>query len=114
MSGVYTVASDVYSFGVVLLELLTGRKPIDLWVLPSSPSSLTPNLVVKLCFSLAQFLRNRPKSEQSLVKWAAPLLSDYEALEEILDPKLTGERPTAVALARFAEVTTRCLQVCCQ
>ena len=29
MSGVYTWQSDVYSFGVVMLELLTGRKPLD-------------------------------------------------------------------------------------
>ena len=29
MSGMYTAKSDVYSFGVILLELLTGRKPVD-------------------------------------------------------------------------------------
>jgi serine/threonine protein kinase len=29
-SGKLTVKSDVYSFGVVLLELITGRKPVDL------------------------------------------------------------------------------------
>jgi serine/threonine protein kinase len=29
MSGTYSVQSDVYSFGVVMLELLTGRKPLD-------------------------------------------------------------------------------------
>lgn len=29
MSGRYTLKSDVYSFGVVMLELLTGRKPLD-------------------------------------------------------------------------------------
>jgi serine/threonine protein kinase len=29
MTGVLTQKSDVYSFGVILLELLTGRKPVD-------------------------------------------------------------------------------------
>lgn len=32
-SGKLTDRSDVYSFGVVLLELITGRKPVD----PSQP-----------------------------------------------------------------------------
>jgi serine/threonine protein kinase len=29
MTGQLSQKSDVYSFGVVLLELLTGRKPVD-------------------------------------------------------------------------------------
>lgn len=29
MTGQLNAKSDVYSFGVVLLELLTGRKPVD-------------------------------------------------------------------------------------
>ncbi|KAH1240116.1 Proline-rich receptor-like protein kinase PERK1 [Glycine max] len=46
-SGRLTAKSDVYSFGVVLLELITGRKPID---------------------------EKKPFDERNLVKWASPFL----------------------------------------
>lgn len=39
MTGQLNSKSDVYSFGVVLLELLTGRKPVD-HTLPRGQQSL--------------------------------------------------------------------------
>lgn len=43
-TGKLTEKSDVYSFGVVLLELITGRKPVD----TSQPSG-QENLVEWVC-----------------------------------------------------------------
>ncbi|KAF7822346.1 proline-rich receptor-like protein kinase PERK8 [Senna tora] len=63
-SGKLTEKSDVYSFGVVLLELITGRKPVDV---------------------------SQPIGDESLVEWARPLLIealDNEDFDIIVDPKL--------------------------
>jgi len=57
--GQITDKADVYSFGVVLLELITGRKAIDI---------------------------NRPKGEQCLTEWARPLLEERGTLP--VDPRL--------------------------
>ncbi|BAT99215.1 hypothetical protein VIGAN_10061500 [Vigna angularis var. angularis] len=63
-SGKLTEKSDVYSFGVVLLELITGRKPVDV---------------------------SQPLGDESLVEWARPLLShsiDTEEFSSLADPRL--------------------------
>nr|CAD1824180.1 unnamed protein product [Ananas comosus var. bracteatus] len=59
-SGQITEKADVYSFGVVLVELVTGRKAIDI---------------------------NRPKGQQCLTEWARPLLEEY-AIDKLIDPRL--------------------------
>ncbi|KAJ6327341.1 hypothetical protein OIU78_014257 [Salix suchowensis] len=82
MSDHYTLKSDVYSFGVVMLELLTGRKPFD---------------------------SSRPRSEQSLVRWATPQLHDIDSLSKMVDPELKGLYPVK-SLSRFADVIALCVQ----
>ncbi|KAL3351231.1 hypothetical protein AABB24_019704 [Solanum stoloniferum] len=80
MTGQLTQKSDVYSFGVVLLELLTGRKPVD---------------------------HTMPRGQQSLVTWATPRLSE-DKVQQCVDPKLKGSPPKAVA--KMAAVAALCVQ----
>ncbi|KAG5084586.1 hypothetical protein JHK84_054624 [Glycine max] len=82
LSGQYTLKSDVYSFGVVMLELLSGRNPFD---------------------------SSRPRSEQSLVRWATPQLHDIDALAKMVDPAMKGLYPVK-SLSRFADVIALCVQ----
>ncbi|KAF5473380.1 hypothetical protein F2P56_009995 [Juglans regia] len=81
MTGQITQKSDVYSFGVVLLELLTGRKPVD---------------------------HTMPKGQQSLVTWATPRLSE-DKVKQCVDPKLNNDYPPK-AVAKLGAVAALCVQ----
>ncbi|XP_028552879.1 probable serine/threonine-protein kinase PBL23 isoform X5 [Dendrobium catenatum] len=63
MFGQVSTKTDVYAFGVVLLELLSGRRPINSMGI---------------------------KGDQSLVMWAMPILQSGK-YQELMDPRLDGK-----------------------
>ncbi|XVF55486.1 hypothetical protein PTKIN_Ptkin06aG0039900 [Pterospermum kingtungense] len=80
-TGRATFKIDVWSYGVFLFELITGRLPLD---------------------------KNRPKSEQKLLEWIRPYLSDKKKFQLILDPRLEGKCQLKSA-QKLASVANRCL-----
>ncbi|KAL6498800.1 hypothetical protein OROGR_028347 [Orobanche gracilis] len=79
-TGMLNEKSDIYSFGILIMEIITGRSPVDY---------------------------NRPKGEVNLVDWLKMMVGNRKS-EEVIDPKLP-ERPTSKALKRVILVALRCV-----
>ncbi|CAL5370900.1 unnamed protein product [Camellia sinensis] len=73
--------SDVFSFGVVLLEIISGREPLNI---------------------------HRPRNEWSLVEWAKPFITNSK-IDGIVDPSIKGGYH-AEALWRVVEVALACIE----
>ena len=58
MTGQINQKSDVYSFGVILLELLTGRKPVD-HTMPKGQQSLVTWVISYLLFTIPFLKRTK-------------------------------------------------------
>ncbi|KAE8656253.1 Proline-rich receptor-like protein kinase PERK12 [Hibiscus syriacus] len=80
-TGQITEKADVYSFGVVLVELVTGRKVVDL---------------------------SRPKGQQCLTEWARSLLEEY-AIDELVDPRLE-DRYSEREVYRMLHAASLCIR----
>ncbi|XP_030470151.2 probable receptor-like serine/threonine-protein kinase At4g34500 [Syzygium oleosum] len=81
-TGMLNEWSDVYSFGVLLMEIVTGRTPIDY---------------------------SRPAAEMSLVDWVKGMVASHRG-EDLVDP-LIAVQPPPRALKRVLLVCLRCIDL---
>ncbi|XP_004509857.1 probable serine/threonine-protein kinase PBL28 [Cicer arietinum] len=82
-TGKLTLQSDVYAFGVVLLELLTGRRAVDL---------------------------NQGPNDQNLVLQVRHLLNDCKMLRKVIDPDMIRNSYTIESIFMFANLASRCVR----
>ncbi|CAK7347524.1 unnamed protein product [Dovyalis caffra] len=79
-TGMLNERSDVYSFGILLMEIISGRSPVDY---------------------------SRPAGEVNLVEWLKTMVTNRNA-EGVLDPRLP-EKPSSRSLKRALLVALRCV-----
>ncbi|OVA13957.1 Protein kinase domain [Macleaya cordata] len=79
-TGMLNERSDVYSFGILIMEIITGRSPVDY---------------------------SRPPGEVNLVEWLKTMVGNRKS-EEVVDPKMQ-EKPSPKALKRVLLVALRCV-----
>ncbi|WOL07897.1 putative serine/threonine-protein kinase [Canna indica] len=79
-TGMLNERSDVYSFGVLIMEIISGRNPVDY---------------------------SRPPGEVNLVEWIKKMVSNHNS-EGVADPKLP-EKPSSRALKRALLVALKCI-----
>ncbi|KAK8699356.1 hypothetical protein V6N13_115444 [Hibiscus sabdariffa] len=83
-TGKLTLQSDVYAFGVVLLELLTGRRAVDI---------------------------NQGPNDQNLVLQVRHILNERKKLRKVIDPEMARNSYTIESIAMFANLASRCVRV---
>ncbi|KAJ7966601.1 Protein kinase family protein [Quillaja saponaria] len=79
-TGMLNERSDIYSFGILIMEIISGRNPVDY---------------------------SRPPGEVNLVEWLKTMVTNRNA-EGVLDPRLP-EKPSSRALKRALLVALRCV-----
>ncbi|XP_073045661.1 probable receptor-like serine/threonine-protein kinase At4g34500 [Primulina eburnea] len=81
-TGMLNEANDVYSYGVLLMEIITGRSPVDY---------------------------SRPPGEMNLIDWFKGMISSRRS-EELVDPRIEVPPPPR-ALKRILLVCLRCVDL---
>ncbi|KAK9147418.1 hypothetical protein Scep_006175 [Stephania cephalantha] len=79
-SGMLNEKSDIYSFGILIMEIISGRNPVD---------------------------HSRPPGEVNLVDWLKGLVGERKS-EQVVDPKLP-EMPPSKELKRILLVALKCV-----
>ena len=110
-TGILTDKSDVYSFGVLIMEIISGRTPLDYGQPQSEVADLkffilSVELHSHLC-SPVSWSKMNSWFQVCLVDWVKSMVSDRK-LDFVVDPKLP-EMPDSIELKRVLLIALCCV-----
>ena len=111
-TGMLNEKSDIYSFGILIMEIISGRSPVDYSRPQGEVSSTEHNFFIslqcKINFPAANCnLKMNLYLQVNLVDWLKTMVGNRKA-ELVVDPKLP-EMPASKALKRILLVALRCV-----
>ena len=103
-TGMLNETSDVYSFGILIMEIISGRRPVDYSRPPgevSVGSACFQSLCVLISTNLVALL------QVNLIEWIKTMVSNRNT-DEVVDPKM-AEKPLSRTLKKTLLVALRCV-----
>lgn len=103
-TGMLNETSDIYSFGILIMEIISGRVPVDY---NRPPGEVSPCLCLIIANVILVHYKPSHTFQVNLVDWLKTMVSTRNS-DGVVDPKIP-KKPSSRALKKALLVALRCV-----